>query len=134
MYDLSNPLLDLIHPVGSIYWSTNITSPETLFGGTWEQIKDTFILAAGDSYSAGSTGGEANHTLTIDELPSHRHSTYSLGATTSPGTSSSYYVAMRGVDYSNQYGDTCLTNAVGGSSAHNNMPPYLVAYCWKRTA
>lgn len=131
----TNPLLDLIHPVGSIYWSTNITSPETLFGGTWEQIKDTFILAAGDSYSAGSTGGEANHTLTIDELPSHRHylkyGNVYIGYLNSNAAQSNNNALYK---YNVSRGDALYGEDVGGGKAHNNMPPYLVAYCWKRTA
>lgn len=55
-----NLLLDA-HPVGSLYWSSNATDPTSLFGGSWERIKDKFILAAGDSYSQGSTGGSATH-------------------------------------------------------------------------
>lgn len=130
-----NPLLDLIHPIGSIYWSTNITSPETLFGGTWEQIKDTFILAAGDSYSAGSTGGEANHTLTIDELPSHRHylkygNVYIGYLNSNAAQSNNQAIYKYNVSRENAlYGEDR-----GGNQPHNNMPPYLVAYCWKRTA
>ena len=60
-------------PIGSIYLSVNSTSPASLFGGTWEKIKDKFLLASGDTYSAGATGGEATHTLTIEEMPSHSH-------------------------------------------------------------
>ena len=63
---IGNYILDKIHPVGSIYISENSTSPATLFGGTWERVKDRFLLAAGDTYSAGSTGGSATHTLTVD--------------------------------------------------------------------
>lgn len=131
----TNPLLDLIHPVGSIYWSTNITSPETLFGGTWEQIKDTFILAAGDSYSAGSTGGEANHTLTIDELPSHRHylkyGNVYIGYLNSDAAKSNGNALYK---YNVSREDALYGEDRGGNQPHNNMPPYLVAYCWKRTA
>lgn len=131
----TNPLLDLIHPVGSIYWSTNITSPETLFGGTWEQIKDTFILAAGDSYSAGSTGGEANHTLTIDELPSHRHylkyGNVYIGYLNSNAAHSNGNALYK---YNVSREDALYGEDMGGNQPHNNMPPYLVAYCWKRTA
>lgn len=54
-----------IYPVGSIYLSVNATSPAELFGGTWEQIKDTFLLASGDTYEAGSTGG----VLAISNMP-----------------------------------------------------------------
>jgi hypothetical protein len=66
-------LWEKIYPVGSIYISANSTSPANLFGGTWEQIKDRFLLAAGGTYAAGSTGGEATHTLTVDEMPNHVH-------------------------------------------------------------
>lgn len=73
-----------IYPVGALYLSTVNTSPQTLFGGTWVQIKDKFLLSAGDTYSAGGTGGAAtksytpagtvgNHTLTTSEIPSHSH-------------------------------------------------------------
>ena len=68
------PLLNLVYPIGSIYWSSNNTNPGTLFGGTWTQIKDRFILAAGDSYTNGATGGAATVTLTVSNMPSHSHS------------------------------------------------------------
>ena len=61
------------YPVGAIYISTVSTSPASLFGGTWEQLNDRFLLGAGDTYSAGSTGGEAEHTLTKAEMPNHSH-------------------------------------------------------------
>lgn len=73
---LKTLLLNLEHPVGSLYWSSVSTDPGTIFGGTWVRVKDTFILAAGDTYAAGDTGGEATHKLTADEsgLKSHGHS------------------------------------------------------------
>ena len=68
------PLLNLVYPVGSIYLSSKNTNPGTLFGGTWTQIKDKFILTAGDSYSNGATGGAATVTLSVSNMPSHKHS------------------------------------------------------------
>lgn len=62
-------VFDLIYPIGSIYMSVNNVSPDVLFGGTWEQIQDRFLLSAGSSYSAGSTGGSADASL-----PAHTHS------------------------------------------------------------
>ena len=62
------------HPVGSLYWSSTNTDPGTLFGGTWQRIKDKFILAAGDTYTNGATGGAATVTLTTNNMPSHTHS------------------------------------------------------------
>lgn len=66
-------VFDLVYPVGSIYMSAVEVDPSLLFGGVWEQIKDRFLLAVGDTYEVGSTGGEATHKLTVDEMPSHTH-------------------------------------------------------------
>lgn len=129
----SKGIVDLIYPVGSIYMSVNSTSPATIFGGTWERIQDRFLLAAGSTYAAGSTGGEAAHTLTVDEIPSHRH-----GLTDSPANSagragtgtSRFGTVQMDVVWANGY----LTDATGSGQAHNNMPPYLAVYMWKRTA
>lgn len=132
--------LSVIYPVGSIYISTVSTSPSTLFGGTWEQIKDTFLLAAGSTYAAGATGGEATHTLTESELANHRHEkiyyadsgkTFGL-AQTGTGTNSNWYLDYSGA--SDNPGDALNTGYSGGNQPHNNMPPYLAVYVWKRTA
>ena len=119
-----------IYPIGSIYTSVTSTSPATLFGGTWTQLKDRFLLSAGDTYTNGATGGEATHTLTIDEMPSHSHGIYgALTGETKPVTNTGN---DWGVGISNYW--TINTSPTGGDQAHNNMPPYLVVYMWKRTA
>ena len=81
----ASDLYDAIYPVGSIYMSVNSTSPATLFGGTWTQLKDRFLLGVGDTYTTvENTGGAASqnytpagtvgsHTLTTAEIPSHTH-------------------------------------------------------------
>lgn len=121
-------IFDSIYPVGSIYITTNEINPSTLFGGVWEQIKDTFLLSAGDVYEAGTTGGEAAHTLTINEMPSHDHD-----ATRHRGSGSMTWGGLIGVakvdGVSNGVQHTGIT---GGSKSHNNMPPYLTVYIWKR--
>ena len=72
-YVKKSALLDLVYPVGAIYISVVNTSPETLFGGTWTQIKDTFLLSAGTNHTAGTTGGSETVTLTTAEMPAHTH-------------------------------------------------------------
>ena len=119
--------LNEVYPVGSIYMSVNNVDPGTLFGGTWEQIQDTFLLAAGSSYTAGDTGGEATHTLTVDEMPSHNH-TVSRGT----NTGSTEWGLVR-YNTQNSSADTTRIANTGGGEPHNNMPPYLVVYMWKRT-
>lgn len=63
-----------VYPVGSLYWSSKSTNPSSLFGGTWKQITDRFVLAAGSTYKAEATGGAATVTLTKENMPSHSHS------------------------------------------------------------
>lgn len=127
---LKGRILDWFYPVGSIYISTNSTSPETLFGGTWEQIKDTFLLAAGDTYEAGSTGGEATHKLLDTEMPVHRHAGW-VGTGTGTGTTVGAQIITGPADWK-EVGLFSFTHAAGGGQAHNNMPPYLAVYAWKR--
>lgn len=78
-------LIDLIYPVGSIYISVNSTSPATFFGGTWQAIENTFLVAAGSSYTAGGTGGAASHTHTLNHTHTYAH-THTTPATTTGGT------------------------------------------------
>lgn len=121
---------ELIYPVGAIYISAEATDPKTLFGGTWERIKDRFLLAAGDTYAAGKTGGEAEVTLTAAEIPEIKMSYQYTGQSTVIGTD-----AIRLYDGDgklNQYTGPQSSNC--GGKAHNNMPPYLAVYVWKRTA
>lgn len=120
-------LLSAIYPVGAVYMSVNGTSPATLFGGTWTQIKDRFLLSCGDTYANGATGGEATHTLSADEMPYHNHGIqgYGWGGTMGePGGASLLSGSVQPNSFSTGY--------AGGNAAHNNMPPYLAVYVWKR--
>lgn len=130
-------LVNLIYPVGSIYMSVNSTSPATLFGGTWVQLKDRFLLGAGDTYSNGGTGGEATHTLTTSEMPSHTHDVEdTTGQAKSEAYNGSGSRSWELLDIGNANGTNraLRARATGGGQAHNNMPPYLAVYMWKRTA
>ena len=124
-----NNLLDNIYPVGSIFISTVNTNPSTYFGGTWERIKGRFLLAADDStYTLGATGGEATHTLTVAEMPSHNHEAVSTSG--SDRGLALYPFSMITQNY--RLADDNVIRPTGGNQPHNNMPPYLVVYIWKR--
>lgn len=138
---ISQEILNIIYPVGSVYMSTNSTNPSTLFGGTWEQIKDRFLLACGSTYSNGSTGGRAththstgNHTLTVDEMPSHNHPGI-FKYTNQTGYYARLYLGSDGTALDNE-GKTGggQPHNHGNTGSSNNMPPYLAVYVWKRTA
>ena len=127
---------DKIYPVGSIYMSLADTNPAALFGGTWERIKDRFLLAAGDSYAVGSAGGEAAHTLSVDEMPSHLHNANYNWANGGAQAEPYWAINMSGAtgDGIGHWPSDNGAGNTGGSQPHNNMPPYLVVYVWKRTA
>ena len=132
-------------PVGFMLITSVAENPSTYLGyGTWEQKKDTFILGAGDTYEAGTTGGAATHTLAENELPEISGTvdfrawgtgtpyTNSQGAFSSLGETST--TAKNFAAGSTDDGYRRLKYSFGGGQAHNNMPPYLTAYIWERTA
>lgn len=155
-------ILNAVYPVGSIYVAVNSTDPGTLFGGTWEQIEDRFLLAAGSSYAAGTQGGSANAIV-----PYHNHTTETGGAFTFTvraigrangayqvignsgvtdavsGASQRYVTSNDGTTTGTEVQDRIVhsghkhtVNYAGtsGNTAGANMPPYLAVYVWERTA
>lgn len=139
-------LIGLFYPVGSIYLTINNVNPSIIFGiGEWEQIKDTFLLAAGDTYSAGSIGGEAEHTLVNSELPETNGVIvmHHAAVGTNIAGVGGCFTGDSIVQGKYRQGGTLLdadtvsigkinyTNG-GKDKAHNNMPPYLTVYMWKR--
>lgn len=154
-------IANIVYPIGSLYFSMNNTSPAVLFGGTWEQIKDRFLLAAGDKYDSGTTGGNANnshihivngsvgnHTLTVAEMPSHVHPAY-IDVNFSAAYTGNNNSWKQNLVYPNQvsnYNNSYYNIPQGGNQPHNhpfsgstqtpsdtnNMPPYLAIYIWKR--
>lgn len=143
-------LINFIYPIGSIYMSVNNVSPSSFLGGTWEQIKDRFLLSAGSSYSAGSTGGTATHTHNYGLQYGGYYRSTSLESNTNAGiltydTNNNISLVSGGVSQGTLEGPI-NKNATNGTttvsmthyrqtantSYTNNMPPYLTVYMWKR--
>lgn len=143
-------LISAAYPVGAYYWSGAPTDPGSFIGGTWEQITGKFLLGSDDvlengviktagTYHVGATGGEATHTLTIAEMPAHSHATggnntnynfnkvYRLEGAT--GSLAGVYSEDTYIENGTNYVQTSPT---GNSQPHNNLPPYIVGYLWKR--
>lgn len=138
-------ICDKVYPVGSIYMSVNNVNPSTLFGGTWEQLQNRFLVGAGDEYSIGATGGESTHshttgdcTLTIEQIPAHTHNNVRGVASVSPGSSEKPNTSWTN---GSKFAYNTATESTGGGQAHNhgdtgnasNIPPYLAVFMWKRT-
>lgn len=118
------------YPVGAIYLSVTNVNPAALFGGTWERIGGRFLLGADDNYVAGSTGGESAYKLTTSEMPRHNHTldNYNVSA----GNTTAYMTVQAQAKVG--YNGNVQTPYTGGDGSHNNMPPYLVVYMWKRVS
>ena len=144
-----------LYPVGAVYISVNSTSPASLFGGTWTQIKGRFLIGTekpennddGKSpgnynYAAGSKGGEAAHKLTVNEMPTHSHNARELVSwgteMTLPAwsvyTTSGTITDAGANGKTDKFWEYALTLSKGSDAAHNNMPPYLSVYMWKRVS
>ena len=130
-------IIDLEHGIGSFYFTLNAADdPNTKWNWmTWELVTDKFLLGAGNTYEGGTEGGEAEHTLTIDEMPNHDHNVIKSHEYDSlvlmAKAQNKYYTAGNGTGS----GDWEWNNGVpaqGGSQPHNNMPPYLSVFMWTR--
>lgn len=139
------------YPVGAIYMSTNATDPGTLFGGTWERIQGRFLLGASSSHAVGSTGGAESVRLTEEQLPEVNGmiqggvGTNGNSGTTGIGvfrlTSGVFSTELQcghgpqsGAAYDENGAYQRVKMKFGGDQPHDNMPPYLSVYIWKRTA
>lgn len=122
-----------VNMVGAMLFSFNDDfSPSALFGGSWERITDRFIVGAGGSYALGSTGGEANVVLTVNQIPAHSHRmAYYNDEITPPPGSVWVPAAHRNTDFNVDGGTTYDT---GGGQSHNNMPPYIAVNIWRKVA
>lgn len=151
---VGNYILNKIHPVNSIYMSVDSTDPQILFGGTWERMTDGFLVSADFTYTdeggalktvyAGQKGGEAVHTLTVGEMPEHSGHLWENDGMVYTGSANSRYLAVSDMSVTSAIGGRgwndndgeAYPSGVdrGGSLPHNNMPPYVAVYMWKRVA
>lgn len=130
--DLTKQLFLLMHRVGDIIFSTSDENPSTIYGGTWVawgkgQVPVGVDTSDSDFNTVEKTGGEKEHTLTVDEMPSHKHDFGQQFATTSNLSGAYGYYMIAGTQ-------TDVIKNTGGNQPHNNLQPYITCYMWKRTA
>lgn len=132
--------INLFYPVGSIYMSVNDIEPSVLFGGTWEKIKDRFLLASGDTYTTGNSGGAATHTHDIGKMiaalyPNGTYFEYDYdgGDPTTQYTSKYKNIIPNGTtEHNSQIMNGGIPIKGTPTQPSNNMPPYLVVNIWQR--
>lgn len=120
-------LLDVIYPIGSLYFNTTGTNPSTFLGGTWQSFGDGKVLVGQDTNDTDfdtllETGGSKTHTLSVDELPGN------VISTTTTGSNSDGYIMRGGYTPNGTY------NVGGSGNAHSIMQPYIIVSMWVRTA
>lgn len=135
-------ICNLIYPVGSLYFSINNTNPSTLFGGTWVNFGEGKTLIGVDQNDPNFNnslleGGEKEHTLSVEEMPSHSHNeklpdSYRIGVSGGAGA----YLSDA-TNPSTPYAGSCYDSAytttnTGSSTPHNNLPPYITVFIFKR--
>ncbi|MCB6598631.1 hypothetical protein LI118_14295, partial [Erysipelatoclostridium ramosum] len=130
--DLTKQLFLLMHRVGDIIFSTSDENPSTIYGGTWVawgkgQVPVGVDTSDSDFNTVEKTGGEKEHTLTVDEMPSHKHDFGQQFAATSNLSGAYGYYMIAGTQ-------TDVIKNTGGNQPHNNLQPYITCYMWKRTA
>ena len=144
-------IFDLIYPVGAVYISVSNLNPELVFGvGQWEQIKDTFLVAAGSDFSAGTTGGSKNHTHNYGIKYGGYYKDTIIEKNVNAGLfdykeDGSYVLSteknlgnLSEIDVNASAGNTYATVSVAhyehkaSTSYQSNLPPYLSVYMWKR--
>lgn len=128
---LKQTIIDAVLPVGIYISLSAATDPATLWGGAWERVDEgRTLISAGSTYTAGSTGGEATHTLINSEMPSHNHAIWYPNESAGNNSAQIGYPSV--ASKSTYYAVGSNTGDVGGGEAHNNMPPYLAVYIWHR--
>lgn len=135
--DKGDPLSVLeAYPIGSIYISTNATSPATLFGGNWDEIHGAFLFANSALHKAGEIGGEEEHVLKKKEIPIHYHDEYVGNDGGDGSVPEGYYgfTSIACISKNTYWAKGSKTSEAGGGQAHNNMPPYLSVYMWQRVS
>ena len=123
-----------LYPVGSIYMSVNSTNPSNYFGGTWEQIKDRFLLACGSAYSNGSIGGSATHKHISPLTWLNQGNSNWVGTTNKYGFTEVTDRDFYGASVVKTVYDNSIEKLTYNTSTENSIPPYLAVYVWKRVA
>ena len=134
-------LMKLVFPRGSTYITQEETNPSTILNfGTWERVKGKVLVGLDEDDTAfniiGKTGGEKTHTLTVSEIPVHKHKLKTFTSSPSSGTGHFQLLKEEGWASSPIHEiNGAETTSVGGDQSHNNLQPYqVVGYMWIRTA
>lgn len=139
--DISKKIFDVIYPIGSVVTFHDSADHSAHLGFVWERfaVGKTLIGIDGsdtDFDTIGKSGGEKKHTLTVNEMPTHKHYIHTARATGSSLTDTTTKNPLEylpgGTAVANESYNGLSTEANGNGQPHNNMPPYIVTAFWIR--
>ena len=124
------------YDVGDILTTMNKTAPSERWPGTsWTQITDCMLRAADDEHPAGSNGGAWEVTQTVEQMPSHRHTSNGVAIKNGYQSSSTNdYFAMRSCERTNITGQIEYVTSAGSGQPMSIVNKYIACYIWQRTA
>lgn len=136
--EIKNVINNLIYPIGTYYETSDLNfDPNVTWGGTWELDEDGTVLvskssATGSKFNVdlGTVVGEETHTLTVAEMPSHKHSISYIKSNITPLTDA----GVSGYNGNNQGIGSTSVDSTGGGKAHNIIQPSKIINRWHRTA
>ena len=123
------------HPVGSIYQSTDPTSPAALFGGTWEEIaSDRVLMGASRNHAAGTTVKAGLPNITGSFVANVHYMQHEVSGAFTAGNIIAYTGGNSSDAYTHKFSlDASKSNAVYGRSSTVQPAAYYV-HIWRRVA
>lgn len=128
-------LMDVVYPVGAVYLSTSSTSPLTLIGGTWTQVKGATLAATGANGFSSTKSYGGSLAISQSQLPEHTHrfSALSRYVATSSAYAAVGYDNSLAENYGNKYHHGMYSTSAIGNGV-NFLPYHFGLYVWYRTA
>lgn len=126
-------ILDAFYPIGSLYFSTNYTSPASVIGGSWTQIENALLGATGDKMGD-IKNYNGSYRITVSQMPKHSHTAKLLGVDSDSLNSNAIqaWTALRDINLKQHVGGTGSTNSSGGGS--DFIPYHFTVAVWYRAA
>lgn len=129
-------LRENLYPVGSIVMYTSDPKdcdPNKLIGGSWQRITDRFLLAAGTTYQANTTGGAATHNHRLPLGFGSNGNAYGwANGSWEPAFGSWIENQSNGFAWASVAKVEGRETQLSISDNASTMPPYQVVYVWQR--
>ena len=113
-------LLQVIYPVGSCYISFSATSPASIVGGSWLQIKSGLMMAIGSTGAATAAGGTGgSRKISMNQMPAHQHTIKGWNIGSAGAIASTTPYNWIGYENSGWSSNAAMMNSAGGGGLYS---------------